>query len=404
MSDQYAQWHISSKIQEKLSASTDPRMRIALATGASCSSDVERLGLGVLLSDDSDARVSKTAKRMLNSWNANRIVRALAVDFHSDVLEYVIEFLNTSPKLHQMMLYCENLNERTLSMIARETDEDTCQKLVEKEDLLLRFPKLYWELESNPNCPSETASTVKQFLESKGEFLESSFSTEIDLDLDDLEAEILASLSGELSPTLQKNQEMLEEMLEFDDIDDIVSSALEAVPESLTLSSLEDAEVSFDLSNINEDGDEEEESEELLDEHIPLEQAIKEMSVGHKIKLAYKGNKEARSILIRDTNKSVAVAVIKSGRLSDGEVAHYAGNRNLVDDVIREIANNKEYTRKYAVKAALVANPKTPLPKAISFIYSLHKKDLQQLCRNKNVPAAVRRMATRYFREKYTGK
>ena len=398
MSDQYAQWHISSKIQEKLQAATDPRMKIALATGASCSSDVERLGLGILLANDADARVSKTAKRMLNSWDANRIARALAMDFHSDVLEYVAEFLVSSPRLHQMMLYCQNLNERTLSMIAREMDAQTCQKLAENEDMLLRFPMVYWEIEANPNCPIELSSQIKKFLESKDAFLESSFSGELDFDLDDLEAEILASLRGDLSPRLQKKQETFE----LDDIDDIVSSALEAVPESLSISSLEDTEVSFDLSAIDEDGDAED-SEEVFDGHIPLEQAIKEMSVGHKIKLAYKGNKEARSILIRDTNKSVAVAVIKSGRLSDGEVAQYAGNRNLVDDVIREIANNKEYTRKYPVKVALVANPKTPLPKAISFIQSLHKKDLQQLCRNKNVPSALRRLAIKYFRDKYTG-
>ena len=218
------------------------------------------------------------------------------------------------------------------------------------------------------------------------------------LDIGDLEAEILASLSGELSPTLQKNQEMFE----LDDIDDIVASALGAVPEALSVSSLED-DFSLELSNINEDGEEEEEeAEEEEKEYISLEQAIKDMSVGHKIKLAYKGNKEARSILVRDTNKSVAVAVVKSGRLSDGEVAQYAGNRNLVDDVIREIANNNEYTRKYAVKAALVANPKTPLPKAIAFIKSLHKKDLQLLCRNKMFQA-VRRLAVRHFREKYSG-
>ena len=62
MSDQYAQWHISNKIQEKLEKSTEPRMKIALATGASCSSDVERLGLGVLLANDADERVTKTAK------------------------------------------------------------------------------------------------------------------------------------------------------------------------------------------------------------------------------------------------------------------------------------------------------------------------------------------------------
>ena len=74
-----------------------------------------------------------------------------------------------------------------------------------------------------------------------------------------------------------------------------------------------------------------------------------------------------------------------------------------VDDVIREIANNSEFMRKYSVKVALVNNPKTPRGKAISLIASLHKRDLQQLMRNKNVPSAVRKMAMQRFKEKYRG-
>ena len=93
----------------------------------------------------------------------------------------------------------------------------------------------------------------------------------------------------------------------------------------------------------------------------------------HKIKLAYKGNKEARSILIRDTNKSVAVAVVKSGRLTDGEVASYAGNRNLADDGLRD--KHQQCIHSHPVKVALVNNPASP-SLAMGFVGLLHK-DLQ---------------------------
>jgi hypothetical protein len=376
-------------------------MRIALATGASCASDIERLGLGVFLVSDPDPRVSKTAKRMMGSWKAARILRALAVDFHSDVLEYIVEFLSSTPKLHQMLFYCQNLSERALSMIAQETDAETCERLSGMEKLLLRFPKVYWDLKSNPNCSGYCSEHVKRILESKGAFMSSSFSEELDLGMDDLEAEILASLNGGLSPTLQRNQDITA----LDDIDSIVSSALESVPDSL--SDLKGANVSFDLSSLSdveeELNEDEDLSEEELGEHLSWEQKLKDMPVGHRIKMAYRGNKQVRSILIRDTNKSVAVAVVRSGRLSDGEIAQYAGNRNLVDDVIREISSNAEFLRKYPVKLALLQNPKTPIKKALSLIPSLHKKDLQQLCRNKNVPTPVRRRAAKFFSEKYGG-
>jgi hypothetical protein len=125
------------------------------------------------------------------------------------------------------------------------------------------------------------------------------------------------------------------------------------------------------------------------------------MSIGHKIKLAYKGNKEARSILIRDANKTVSIAVVKSGRMTDTEVASYAGNRNLCDDVIREIARNKEFTRKYPVQVALVTNPKTPVNVAMAFMAGMHKKDLQSLMRNRNVSSVISAAARKRYKDKF---
>ena len=141
--------------------------------------------------------------------------------------------------------------------------------------------------------------------------------------------------------------------------------------------------------------------EETEEQHMSIEQRIKNMNVGHRIKLAFKGNKEARGILIRDSNKSVAVAVVKSGRLTEGEVKSHASNRNLADDVIREIAKNKEFIRNYPVKVALVNNPKTPVSTALSFVSLLQKKDLQQLSRNRNVSSVISGAAMKRFKDKF---
>ena len=98
---------------------------------------------------------------------------------------------------------------------------------------------------------------------------------------------------------------------------------------------------------------------------------------------------------------TVAVAVVKSGRMTDGEVANCAGNRNLSDDVIREIARNNEFIRKYPVKVALVNNPKTPPSLAMAFVNSLHKKDLQSLARNRNVSSVISNAARKRFKAKF---
>ena len=84
-----------------------------------------------------------------------------------------------------------------------------------------------------------------------------------------------------------------------------------------------------------------------------------------------------------------------------GAVASFAGNKNLAADVVRQIAETKEFTRKYPVQVALANNPKTPVPVALRLMQSLHKKDLQALANNRSVTGAVFGTARKMFKEKY---
>ena len=148
--------------------------------------------------------------------------------------------------------------------------------------------------------------------------------------------------------------------------------------------------------------------EQMVDEEASMDQdevrsmakVIGDMSVGKKIKLAYMGNAEARKLLLRDRNKTVAVAVVKSGRMTDSEAASAAGNKNLHMDVLREISSNKEFLRKYNVKVALCNNPKTPVSVAVGLVSGLSRSDLAALARNKNVPGVVQKMAFRIQKQR----
>ena len=84
------------------------------------------------------------------------------------------------------------------------------------------------------------------------------------------------------------------------------------------------------------------------------------MTVFQKIKLARMGNKEARGLLVRDRNKIVATAAVRSPKITENEVAGFAKARNVSDEVMRIIARNREWTRNYKVKLALATNPKCP--------------------------------------------
>ncbi|MBN9684976.1 MULTISPECIES: hypothetical protein [unclassified Corallococcus] len=133
---------------------------------------------------------------------------------------------------------------------------------------------------------------------------------------------------------------------------------------------------------------------------LTLAQRIMKMSIAEKIKLGTLGNKEARSALIRDTNKLVCVAVIRSPRITDGEVLACAANRAINEDVLRVIYNNREWTKMQKVKLALVKNPKVPLTVTMKFLNTLRDAELKDLARDKNVPAAVQSFAKKLHEKK----
>lgn len=108
-----------------------------------------------------------------------------------------------------------------------------------------------------------------------------------------------------------------------------------------------------------------------------------------KIRLATLGNAYCRSNLIRDSNKMVSMAVIRSPMITDSEVVRAAGNRQVAEEVIRYIANQREFTKMYPVKIALVHNPKCPLAFSLRFLPMLHGEDLKTLSRSKNIPSAL---------------
>lgn len=123
---------------------------------------------------------------------------------------------------------------------------------------------------------------------------------------------------------------------------------------------------------------------------LNLTQQIQRMTTPQKIRLGMRGAKEARGLLIRDSNKQIALAVLDNPRITDGEIESFAKSANLSEDVIRGIGMNPEWSRKYSVSLALVNNPKTPPSISVPIVNRMTDKDLSMLEKNKNVSQAVR--------------
>jgi len=139
--------------------------------------------------------------------------------------------------------------------------------------------------------------------------------------------------------------------------------------------------------------------------HVPLEMLIEpedgqpvnkslyaqilNMKVGERLKLALKGNRDARSILIRDPNRIIQLFVLQNPRITDDEIVAIARNRNLDVEILRRVGEHKYWIRNYQVRLSLVTNPKTPLGIALRFVGGLMDRDLRLLAKSKNVSATV---------------
>ncbi len=154
----------------------------------------------------------------------------------------------------------------------------------------------------------------------------------------------------------------------------------------------------------NEEAEEADNAEDAQTEQAPAEdeeidpskyrQAL-QMEVAQKIKTAMTGDKEWRSILLKDTNKLVSAAALKNPRITEAEVLAIAKNKSSHDELIRLITLNPEWVKNYEIQKALVVHPRTPLPKALRFMNVLTPKDLKHLAKSRGVNQVVVNQARR---------
>jgi hypothetical protein len=129
-------------------------------------------------------------------------------------------------------------------------------------------------------------------------------------------------------------------------------------------------------------------------------QKISKLDIRGRITLAMRGTKEDRSILIRDSTKLVAIAVLESPKVSDGEVEKFALQKNVLEAVLRAIPLKRRFAKNYNITRNLVQNPRTPLDLSLGLMKNLMIHDLKNLSGNKEISDTVRKLATRMFKQK----
>ncbi len=135
--------------------------------------------------------------------------------------------------------------------------------------------------------------------------------------------------------------------------------------------------------------------EEPQPRHMSAYQTICNMTAGEKIKLAHTGDKSIRSILIKDKNRVVALAVLKNPKLTEQEVVMTVSSTSVSEEIIREIARSRQWMKSYNVKCAMIFNPHTPLSFSLKLVDHLRERELKQLAKSKGVPGALVNAAAR---------
>lgn len=370
-------------------------LRLAAAKGKLPVPPGVGLAICFVLMNDSDDSVQAAAKAHLSQMPVAMILPILEATTHPKLLEFLVENRLHDDKLLERVVGIRLANARTLRLIARHGSAAVIEALALNQERMLLEPKLFLEMEKNPAAGPALRQRVESFLRLHHVL------DEVNLARESADSSSPKSPSTPAATqTVPKSPSGSLAMFDLDamGLGDTALADSSEVEDDVFAFSFEEEEESFDLS-LTADGEENAPIEP--EEKLSLERQIAKLMVGEKIKLAYTGNLTTRKLLLRDANKLVSSAVVKSGRMTENEILGAAGNRNIPSEILNYIANNKAFMRKYPIRSSLAKNPKTPVPIALKLLRDLTKSDLRALSLNRNVPGVVFTTAGRLYRKKY---
>jgi hypothetical protein len=388
---------VNPVVQAVVSGAAPQQARMAAARGLLPLAQDLILEMLVALRADADGEVARAAEETLKGQEPAVLLGiASAPETSKAVLSYLAERPGLAREVQEAVALNGSTPDEAVAALARSTQEGGVLELVSiNQQRLIRAPSIIDAVLANP---ARTADADRRVRETRREFFEKERGARQVAD------EMRARGMGAAA-------EFFEAAESFD-----AEGAMSVEDAWLIAQHIEVSDVDLDDSWLPS-----ERFEELLDETFEQRQAAAErlvaeasaeggaaapqrialirrimlMKVKDRVKLGMKGDREARSILIRDPNKVVAQAVINNPRITDQEIEAIAAMRTVSDEVLRVIGMNRNWARQYPIIHNLARNPRTPLPTAMNVLTRLQAKDLKSLGQNRNVSEAVRRQALR---------
>jgi hypothetical protein len=371
--------------------------RLAAASGLLPLPQSDLLEVLVALLNADDKEIATAAQTTLREQEKSDLLAAAKDDNTAPaVLSYLATSYGTAPEIGEAtILNTSTPDEAIISLAGHSRNERVLESIAMNQQRLIRSPQIIDAILQNPSRSGEAERRAR---ETRQEFFEKErgarqIAEELRARGNNAAAEFfesadLTSASGTLS---LDDAWLIAQHIDVSDadIDDSWLPAERYV--ELAAETLEDhtAAVNKILESERLEGG------EIDAARVTLIKRIMFMNARDRVKLALKGDHEARSILIRDTKKVVSSAVMNNPRITDQEVESISAMRTVSDDVLRVIAMNRHWARSYPIIHNLVRNPRTPIPTVIGILPRIRSKDLQQLSQNRNVSETVRRQAKR---------
>ncbi len=363
----------SSAVDEKLRRHIDPAspapLRMMAARGMVPMGPRDMVTVLCCLSYDDDEKIESAATKSLAEL-PDRIIQGALTEkgLHSLVLDQLARGLPDNEARLEAILIHRQTPDQTFEYLAYRVGEQLLGIIIENQVRILRHPSIAKAILDNPAVLKSQVDRLMDFAVRTG------------MDFRGLDAFEQAKSRIRAAPPDHQEAQRIQKVVE------------ESLPEEMLLE-----EEDYEPSSPEEAAEAEVHKKTLL-------QRLHMFTPAQKVVLATKGNKVVRSSLIRDRNKIVATAAIKNPGVSESEVIGIASSRSVCDDVIRIICGNREWTRSYAVKKALVENPKTPIAYSMRFLQSIRKGDLKNLSRSKNISATVANAAKKLYQKRSGGR
>jgi hypothetical protein len=329
------------------------------------------------------------ARLSLAGWDENASKAAASDPATSkEVLDYLIAAENLRPALLPALLENPSVSEDALMLLAASGSREVVEAM-SKSARIKASPNILNALRSNPNLATSEPASVQSELASSPVVSEA-IEEAADPAVEEGVTTYLNEHAKEIATEGEKPFQAIGGVYEEKPAEEAVAAPAETVP----------VPAATPVAAAPAKAPAKKKTHPSEEERGSALQKINKLDIKGRIQLAMKGTKEERSLLIRDGTKVVALAVLESPKIGDAEVEKFAGQKNVLEAVLRQIPLKRRFVKHYGIVRNLIFNPRTPLDISLGLMKNLLVHDLRNLSGNKEVSETVRKLATKMFKQK----